>query len=302
MTQLAAAPASPTFSRKKRSNPMGYLFALPYVAHFLVFTAYPLGFALYLTTHRWDIVSSDKPFVGARYFGKLLRDDLFFIALKNTLVFLAVHVPLQIVVALLLAVVLNGRVRFRTFFRTAFFLPYVTSGAVIAIIWTQLYAGDGLLNGILRAVHLPPVEWLTSPALAMPSIAIMATWKNVGYYLMIFLAGLQSIPESLYEEATLNGATPWQRFYYITLPLLNPAMLMVLVLSTIGAFSLFVEPFVMTGGGPVDSTLSVVLLLYRNAFQFLNMGYASTIGVVLALIIFAVTWLQRRVVEQELTY
>jgi len=302
MTELSAAPPLPLVMRRKRSNPWGYLFALPYVAHFLVFTAYPLGFALYLTVHRWDIVGSDQPFVGARNFQKLLRDDLFFTALKNTLVFLAVHVPLQIVVALALAVVLNGPIRFRTFFRTAFFLPYVTSGAVIAIIWTQLYAGDGLLNGFLKVLHLPPQGWLTSTTLAMPSIAIMATWKNVGYYLMIFLAGLQNIPPSLYEEANLNGATGWQRFWYITLPLLNPAMLLVLVLSTIGAFSLFVEPFVMTGGGPVDSTLSVVLLLYRNAFQFLNMGYASTIGVVLALIIFLVTYLQRRVVEQELTY
>ena len=302
MIHLSAASLPSAKPRRARSNPWGYLFALPYVLHFLIFTAYPLGFALYLTLHRWDIVGTDRPFVGVHNFQKLLRDDLFFIALKNTLVFLAVHVPLQIVVALVLAVVLNGPVRLRTFFRTAFFLPYVTSGAVIAIIWTQLYAGDGLLNGLLRALHLPPQEWLTSTTLAMPSIAIMATWKNVGYYLMIFLAGLQSIPPSLYEEANLNGANAWQRFWFITLPLLNSAMLLVLVLSTIGAFSLFVEPFVMTGGGPVDSTLSVVLLLYRNAFQFLNMGYASTIGVVLALIIFAVTYLQRRVVEQELTY
>lgn len=301
MTGLSAT-APVTVPRRARSNPWGYLFVLPYVLHFLIFTAYPLGFALYLTTHRWDIVSSEKPFVGLRYFQKLLTDELFFKALQNTLIFLAVHVPLQIVVALALAVILNGRIRFRTFFRTAFFLPFVTSGAVIAIIWTQLYAGDGLLNGVLTALRLPPVEWLTSTKIAMPAIALMATWKNVGYYLMIFLAGLQNIPDSLYEEANLNGATGWQRFRYITLPLLNPAMLLVLVLSTIGAFSLFVEPFVMTGGGPVDSTLSVVLLLYRNAFQFLNMGYAATIGVVLALIIFAVTYLQRRVVEQELTY
>ena len=301
MTQLSVL-AAPAVRRKPRSNPWGYVFVLPYVLHFLLFTAYPLGFALFLTTHRWDIVSSEKTAVGLRYFQKLLGDELFFKALQNTLVFLAVHVPLQIVVALSLAVILNGAVRFRTFFRTAFFLPYVTSGAVIAIIWLQLYAGDGLLNGILHSVHLPAVEWLTSPKIAMPAIAVMATWKNVGYYLMIFLAGLQAIPESLYEEANLNGATGWQRFWYITLPLLNPAMLLVLVLSTIGAFSLFVEPFVMTGGGPVDSTLSVVLLLYRYAFQFLNMGYAATIGVVLAVIIFAVTYLQRRVVEQELTY
>lgn len=303
-TELPARTAGlrPRSTGGRRSNPIGYLFVLPYVLHFLVFTAYPLGFAFYLTVHRWDIVSADQPFVGAANFSRLLQDELFFTALRNTLVFLAVHIPLQIIVALFLAVVLNERLPMRAFFRTAFFLPYVTSGAIIAVIWLRLYADDGLLNGLLTATGLPAVGWLSSPNVAMPAIAIMATWKNVGYYLMIFLAGLQSIPAALYEEAHLNGATAWQRFLYITLPLLNPAMVLVVVLSTIGGFSLFVEPFVMTGGGPLDSTLSVVLLLYREAFQFLRMGYAATIGVVLAAVIFLVTFIQRRVVEQELTY
>ena len=305
LKQGTLSPLSPPAlgrRRRSRSNPLGYLFAAPYVIHFLVFTAYPLLFAFYLTVHRWDIISADKPFVGSANFQRLLSDDLFFTALKNTLVFLSIHIPLQIALALFLAVILNEKLPMRGFFRTAFFLPYVTSGAIIAIIWTRLYADDGLLNGFLANLNVGPVGWLTTPEWAMPSIAIMATWKNVGYYLMIFLAGLQAIPAALYEEASLNGATAWQRFRYITLPLLNPAMLLVVILSTIGGFSLFVEPYVMTGGGPVDSTLSVVLLLYREAFQFLRMGYAATIGVVLAAIIFLVTFLQRRFVEQELTY
>ena len=286
----------------RRSNPVGYLFTLPYLIFFTVFVAYPVGFAFYLTVHSWNIVRPEKPFVGFRNYERLLSDELFYKALTNTFVFLVVHIPLQIAVALLLAVVLNQKIRGRAFFRVAFFLPFVTSGAIISLIWLRLYADDGLLNNALNSVGLPALGWLSSPLLAMPSIAIMATWKNVGYYLMIFLAALQAIPSQLYEESYLNGANAWQRFWYITLPLLNPAMVLVVVLSTIGGFSLFVEPFVMTGGGPVDSTLSIVLYLYRQAFQFLRMGYAATLGVALALIIFAVTLLQRRLVEREVGY
>ena len=281
---------------------MGYLFTLPYLIFFTVFVAYPVGFAFYLTVHSWNIVRPEKPFVGFRNYERLLSDELFYKALQNTFVFLIVHIPLQIAVALLLAVVLNQKIPGRAFFRVAFFLPFVTSGAIISLIWLRLYADDGLLNNALNSLGLPALGWLSSPRLAMPSIAIMATWKNVGYYLMIFLAALQAIPNQLYEESYLNGANAWQRFYYITLPLLNPAMVLVVVLSTIGGFSLFVEPFVMTGGGPVDSTLSIVLYLYRQAFQFLRMGYAATLGVALALIIFAVTLLQRRLVEREVGY
>lgn len=306
---MQAADRAPRVSRRQRlrddlrqTNPVGYLFTLPYLIFFTVFVAYPVGFAFYLTVHNWNIVRAEKPFVGARNYQRLLSDELFWKALQNTFVFLIVHIPLQIVVALFLAVILNQKIRARAFFRVAFFLPFVTSGAIISLIWLRLYADDGLLNGALAQLGLPAVGWLSSPRLAMPSIAIMATWKNVGYYLMIFLAALQAIPVQLYEESYLNGANAWQRFRYITLPLLNPAMVLVVILSTIGGFSLFVEPFVMTGGGPVDSTLSIVLYLYRQAFQFLRMGYAATLGVALALLIFIVTLVQRRLVEREVGY
>ncbi len=295
--QLAAAQRD-----TGRSNPVGYLFTLPYLVFFAVFTAYPLGFAIYLTFHNWNIVRPDRPFVGLRNFERLFSDELFWRALYNTVIFLAVHIPLQIAVALLLAVVLNQQIVARGFFRVSFFLPYVTSGAIISLIWLRLYADDGLLNQVLVQLGLGKVGWLSDPRVAMPSIAIMATWKNVGYYLMIFLASLQAIPAQLYEEAHLNGATQWQRFRYITFPLLNPAFILVVVLSTIGGFSLFVEPFVMTAGGPLDSTLSLVLYLYQQAFQFLRMGYAAAIGLVLAVLIFLVTFVQRRYLEKEVGY
>ena len=288
--------------RLRGSNPVGYLFTLPYLIFFAIFVAYPLGFAIYLTFHNWNIVRPERPFVGLRNFERLFTDELFWKALSNTAVFLVVHIPLQIVVALALAVILNQQLIARGLFRVSFFLPYVTSGAIISLVWLRLYADDGLLNQLLARVDLGPVGWLSDPRLAMPSIAIMATWKNVGYYLMIFLASLQSIPAQLYEEASLNGATQWQRFRYITFPLLNPAFILVVILSTIGGFSLFVEPFVMTAGGPLDATLSLVLYLYQQAFQFLRMGYAATIGVVLALLIFVVTLIQRRFLEREVGY
>lgn len=281
------------------SNPIGYLFTLPYVLFFAVFTAYPLGFAFYLTVHDWNIVRDVRPFVGTRNFERLLGDELFWKALANTGIFLAVHIPLQIVIALLLSVILNQQLRARAFFRVAFFLPFVTSGAIISLVWLRLYADDGMLNMYLGLFGLGPVGWLSDPQVAMTSIAVMATWKNVGYYLMIFLAALQAIPDQLYEEAYLNGATAWQRFAHITFPMLNPAFILVVILSTIGGFSLFVEPFVMTGGGPLDATLSLVLYLYQQAFQFLRMGYAAAIGVVLALMIFLVTLIQRKYLERE---
>lgn len=303
----ASASSGPGLLRRtwrdiRRSNPMGYLFTLPYVVFFAVFVAYPLGFAFYLTVHNWNIVSPNKPFVGTRNYEILFSDPLFWKALGNTAIFLAVHIPLQIVVALLLAVVLNQQIRGRGLFRTAYFLPYVTSGAIVSLIWLRLYADDGMLNQLLATISLGPVGWLSNPKVAMTSIAVMATWKNVGYYLMIFLASMQSIPAQLYEESYLNGANAWQRFRYITFPMLNPAFILVVILSTIGGFSLFVEPFVMTGGGPLDATLSLVLYLYQQAFQFLRMGYAATIGVVLALLIFLVTVIQRRFLEQEVGY
>ncbi len=306
MVELQSAPRRGWLERTltdiRRSNPMGYLFTLPYVIFFAVFIAYPLGFAFYLTVHNWNIVSPNKPFVGARNYEILFSDPLFWKALGNTAVFLAVHIPLQIVIALVLSVVLNQSIRGRGLFRTAYFLPYVTSGAIVSLIWLRLYADDGMLNQLLGNVGLGPFGWLSDPKLAMTSIAVMATWKNVGYYLMIFLAALQAIPAQLYEESYLNGANAWQRFRYITFPMLNPAFILVVVLSTIGGFSLFVEPFVMTGGGPLDATLSLVLYLYQQAFQFLRMGYAATIGVVLALMIFLVTVIQRRFLEREVGY
>ena len=274
----------------------GWLLAAPYAAFLLAFSVYPVIFALALVMMHWDLVTAPT-FAGADNVRLLAGDARFWQAVGNTFVFLAIHLPLQVVTALGLALALNRPMRLRAFWRAAFFLPVVISGAVVAILWNALYATDvGLINAVLTRLGAAPVPWLTHPSLAMPAIAVMVTWKNVGFYVIIYLAGLQYIPRSCQEAIALDGASSWQRFRHLTLPLLLPQTILVITLSTINGFQLFIEPYVMTGGGPLRRTFSIVLYMYTNAFSYQKMGYAATIGVALAIIIGAVVALQRRVI------
>jgi multiple sugar transport system permease protein len=289
----------PKDSATDQRDRVGYLMVLPYILHIAVFLGYPLAFAFVLIFHRWNIYTPMK-WVGLGNIKLLLTDPLIWRALVNTLYFLLIHIPLQLVVALGLAQLLNQKIRARAFFRASYFMPVVVSGVVVTILWQQLYSSEtGLINLLLQRFGLPKIGWLTERLYAMPAIAIMATWKNVGLYVVLFLVGLQAIPNDLYEAAELDGASAWQKFRLITMPMLNPTIMLVLVLSTIGGFSLFIEPYVMTGGGPANSTLSGILYLYKQAFFFSKMGYATTIGFFWAMIIFAVVILQRRFVETE---
>jgi ABC-type sugar transport system permease subunit len=288
--------------QQKKYDKIGYVFALPYIFHFLVFVSFPLVFSLLLVFHRWDIISPMK-WVGFDNFIRLSKDELFFKSIGNTVIFLLIHIPLQIVVALLLAEFLNQKIRFRGFFRASYFMPVVVSGVVITILWQQIFAQDtGVLNTLFARIGFMKVPWLTSIKLAMPSIAIMATWKNVGLYIVLFLVGLQSIPSYMYEAADIEGASHWRKFFHITLPMINPTMIMVVILSTIGGFSLFIEPYIMTGGGPMNSTLSAILYIYRQAFSFYHMGYAATLGFFFAVIVLTVVLIQKKVVERESIY
>lgn len=274
----------------------GTLLAAPYAGFLLAFAAYPILFALVLVFLQWDLVTSPS-FAGLDNVRLLAHDGRFWRAVANTFVFLGIHVPLQIASALALALALNRPLVFRSFWRAAFFLPVVISGAVVAILWSNLYATDvGLINRVLVRIGLTPVSWLTNPATAMPAIAVMVTWKNVGFYVIIYLAGLQYISRSCQEAIAIDGASSWQRFRYLTLPSLLPQTILVVTLSTINGFQLFIEPYVMTGGGPLRKTYSIVLYLYTNAFSYQKMGYAATIGVALALIIGTVVFIQRRVI------
>lgn len=274
----------------------GWLLAAPYTAFLAAFALYPIAFAVVLVFLQWDLVTPPS-FAGLDNVRLLAGDERFWRAVANMFVFLSIHIPLQIVAALALALALNRPLVLRAFWRAAFFLPVVISGAVVAILWSNLYATDvGLINRVLARVGIAPVPWLTDPRTALPALAVMVTWKNVGFYVIIYLAGLQYIPRSCQEAIEIEGATAWQRFRYLTLPSLLPQTILVLTLSTINGFQLFIEPYVMTGGGPLRRTYSLVLYLYTNAFSYQKMGYAATIGVALALIIGAVIFIQRRVV------
>ena len=289
----------PIWKNIRESNPQGYLFVLPYLIYFMAFVAYPLVFSIILMFNRWNIVTPME-WIGVKNFVRMIHDPLFFKSLGNTAIFLIIHIPLQIAVALGFAILLNSRIRLRPLFRAVYFMPVVVSGVVVTILWQQLYSYDyGILNAVTTAIGLPKIPWLIDANYAMPSIAIMATWKNVGIYIVLFLVGLQNIPAELYEAASLDGASGVNKFFHVTLPMLNPTIIAIMVLSTIGGFSLFIEPYVLTGGGPMQSTLSTMLYIYNQAFYFDHMGYAATLGIVFAVIILSVVAVQRKVIEAE---
>jgi ABC-type sugar transport system permease subunit len=285
-----------SFQRKKM---LPYLLVSPYIVYVLVFVLFPVMFCLFLTFQKWNIIGP-MHFIGADNYIRLLNDRLFWKAIGNTLKFLLLHIPLQLIVSLFLAYLLNQKIRAISFFRGSFFVPVIVSGVVITILWQQLLGFDsGMINRMLTSVGIPKVGWLVNPDLAIYSIALMATWKNVGLYVILFLVGLQTVPVQYYEAAKLEGANRWQQFYHITLPMINPTIFMVVILSTIGGFSLFIEPYIMTGGGPMNQTLSAVLYIYKQAFQFYNMGYSATLGFFYAMMIMTVVVLQKKFIEKE---
>ena len=276
-----------------------YLLVSPYLVFVVVFVLFPVLFCLFLTFNKWNIIAP-MHFIGIDNYKRLFHDKLFWLAILNTLKFLLLHIPLQIIVSLLLAQLLNQNIKAKSFFRASFFMPVIVSGVVVTILWQQLLGYDsGLINRLLTSIGLSKVGWLVNPDVAIYSIAVMATWKNVGLYVILFLVGLQTVPPQYYEAAKMEGANKWQQFYHITLPMINPTIFMVVILSTIGGFSLFIEPYIMTGGGPMNQTLSAVLYIYKQAFQYYNMGYSATLGFFYALIIMTVVILQKKFIEKE---
>ena len=287
------------FKNKFRKLISPYFFVSPYLIHLILFIVFPVVFSVVLTFYKWNIISQMQ-YVGFDNFIRLFQDRLFWKAIVNTFIFLTIHIPLQIIIALTLAYFLNQRMLFKGFFRAAFFLPFIISGVVITILWQQLYGYDaGLINKLLIEIGLGKVAWLTNKNIAMISIAIMATWKNVGLYVILFLVGLQTVPQTYYEAADVEGASQWQKFWHITLPVINPTIFMVIILSTIGGFSLFIEPYIMTSGGPLNNTLSVMLYIYKQAFEFYHMGYAATLGIFASAIIMIVVVIQKYTIEKN---
>lgn len=288
---------NPFFNRKTL---LPYLLVSPYLIFVSVFVLFPVLFSFILTFHKWNIIAPMK-FIGVDNYSRLFHDRLFWLAIFNTLKFLLLHIPLQLAVSMFLAVLLNQKIRAAPFFRGAFFMPVIVSGVVVTILWQQLLGYDyGIINRLLMVFGVPKTGWLVNPDIAIYSIAVMATWKNVGLYVILFLVGLQTVPTQYYEAARLEGASRWQQFYHITLPMINPTVFMVVILSTIGGFSLFIEPYIMTGGGPLNQTLSAVLYIYKQAFQYYNMGYSATLGFFYALLIMTVVLVQKKLIEKEI--
>ena len=285
-----------SFQRKKI---LPYLLVSPYIVYVMVFVLFPVLFCFFLTFHKWNIIAP-MHFIGVDNYTRLVHDRLFWKAIGNTLKFLLLHIPLQLIVSLFLAQLLNQKIKAISFFRASFFMPVIVSGVVITILWQQLFGYDsGMINRALTAIGISKQGWLVNPDIAIYSIAIMATWKNVGLYVILFLVGLQTVPPQYYEAAKLEGANRWQQFWHITLPMINPTIFLVVILSTIGGFSLFIEPYIMTGGGPLNQTLSAVLYIYKQAFQYYNMGYSATLGFFYAIMIMTVVILQKKFIEKE---
>jgi multiple sugar transport system permease protein len=274
----------------------GIICLAPSVVIIAVFVVFPIFFSLFLSFHEWAILTPEKPFVGLANFQRMFTSPEFWVSLRNTLVYTAGVVPIGAAASLGLALLLDRAVVGSGFFRTAFFLPVITSIIAIAVVWLWVYDdNNGLFNAVLRVVGLPPVRWLTSTKTALLSLIIMTVWKNAGYHMVIFLAGLQGIPESLHEAAIIDGATPVQRFRHITWPLLVPTTIFVLITNTIFTFQVFGPIYVMTGGGPVRSTSVIVYYLYQRAFEFQEMGYASAVAWIIFLILIAMTVFQLRI-------
>jgi multiple sugar transport system permease protein len=299
------APARPArLTMRRQAALAGYLFLLPNIVGFLVFSSLPVLATLAISTLDWDMIRRPT-FVGAENYQKLLLEDATFRrVLTNTAYYVLGTVPTGIVLSLLLALAMNSSIRGITFFRAIFFIPVITSAVAVAMIWRWLFNSDyGLINVGLFALGLNGIPWLSSSAWAMPAVIIMATWKHVGYNMVIYLAGLQGIPPTLHEAASIDGASALQRFRHITLPLLAPTTFFILVISMISSFQVFDLAFILTGGGPGIATNTIVMYVYNQAFQFFHMGYAAAVAWVLFAIIFLITaaqWqVQRRWVHYE---
>ena len=281
------------------------LFVAPALLVIGVFFFLPVVAALAVSFTDFDIYAladfGNMRFVGLQNYARLLETPLFWQAFGNTLYFVVIGVPLSVGTSLGLALLLHSRlVRFRGLFRTALFAPVVTTLVAVAVIWRYLFNTQyGLLNYVLGGLGIERIDWLGDPTWAMPAIIVFAVWKNFGYNMLILLAGLQAIPEELYEAARIDGASFWRRFRHVTLPMLGPVMAMVNVLTIAGYFQLFAEPYVMTQGGPLQSTVSVLYFMYEEGFKWWNLGSASAVAFMLFLFILALTAVQLRLARWQ---
>ena len=278
----------------KKKNIIPWLFIAPALIFILCFSIYPLIETIYLsfmTTKRGDIV-----FAGLQNFKRLLSDQYFYTSLKNSLIYLIIQVPIMTLLAILLAMSLhNGITKLKGLFRTIYFIPFIVESVAYSLIFVLLFQERGVINFLLSIINISPVMWLTQTWPARFLIMLIMTWRWTGYNMIIILAGLQSIPNDYYEAATIDGANAFHKFVNITIPMLKPVILFSTILSTIGTLNLFTEPYLLTNGGPNNSTISLGLYIYRQAFQSINLTYAATISVAILVIVGVLSRLQMKV-------
>ncbi len=289
--------------RSQKEHFEGWLFVTPAFLLQMIFVYLPLAYAIFVSFHRWNMIRPMK-FVGFKNYVHLFSSGDFWHSLLVTFIYVLGTVPTSVILGLLLAMLLNlWWVRGKGFFRTMFYIPVITAMAAAAVVWNWLFEPNvGLVNFILSLFGVSPKGWLNDPHWAIVALIIVGVWKRIGYNMVIFLAGLQGIPRTYYEAAMIDGATTFPRFWYITLPLLSPTTLFVTIIQFIASFRVFISVSVMTRGGPAKSTEVITYFLYENAFNYLKMGYASTIAVVMFLIMFSLTLVQFKVSKRRVFY
>lgn len=276
---------------------------LPAMLGLLIFSFLPIAEALQLSFYDASLISEQREFIGTENYTTALNDPVFRRAIANTIVYAIAVVVLQVILALFLATLINHYFPGVGLFRSAYFLPVVTSLVVVSTVWKIMYHTDnGLINSLMRTLSLPPQEWLTSSSLALWSIVIIGVWKEVGFSMLVLLGGLQSISADLYESASIDGASGWTAFWRITLPLLRRALLFVVVYSTINAFKIFIPIYVITDGGPSNSTQTMVFYIFQSAFRYFKLGYASALSFLLLVMVLIMTAVQFRLLRSNVQY
>lgn len=279
-------------NHSRNESVAGFCFLSPNLLGILAFSLLPIVASVILTFTRWNLASSPQ-FIGLQNYQAVLKDRLLWKYLWNTFYYAIGTIPVTIIISFFLAYLLNRKIRGIVFFRTLYFLPSITLTVAIAVVWSWLYNADfGLFNYILSLLGIEGPNWLQSKTWAMPAIIIMGIWKGTGYSMLIFLAGLQGIPEEYYEAAEIDGAGWWQQIFHITIPLISPTTFFVLVTTTIGAVQGFDQFYVMTRGGPAGATTTLVYYVFQNAFEWFKMGYAATASLILFVIILVITLVQ----------
>jgi ABC-type sugar transport system permease subunit len=291
---VAVRPRESSFGRIFRKSQPAYLMLSPYLVLFVVVLAYPLLYSIYLSL--FDATLNRTPtFVGAGNFIQLFNDAEFHTALRNTFFFAFFVVLGETILPLLMALAMNEHLPFRTLFRTAFFLPVVCSWVVVSLLWSMLFAQQGLVNGVIQTFGFSPQPFFSNAGQAMWILVATTVWRNLGYYMVIYLAALQGVPQDLYEAASVDGATRWRQLWHIAVPALRPVIYFVLTISLITSMQLFIQPFIMTNGGPLNATISMVQLLYRHAFVELQFGYGSAIATFLLVLLVVLALINKRV-------